>query len=155
MTLSVQQLSDRFEIQDLLVEYAHAIDSKNWPALDNVFSQDAWIDYTAMGGAKGNLTEIKEFLASAMPLFPSTQHLIANMQVRVDGDRGTGRIMCHNPQVMDVEGQRKIFFLGLWYLDEYVRTDAGWRICKRVEEGSWAYNLPQGLEAMLGPISAT
>ena len=79
MTLSVQQISDRCEIQDLLIDDARAIDSKNWAALDDVFSTDAWIDYSAMGGAKGNLAEIKEFLAAAMPMFPSTQHLIANM----------------------------------------------------------------------------
>jgi len=32
--------------------------------------------------------------------------------------------------------------LGLWYVDEYVRTKAGWRIRKRVEEKSWVFNTP-------------
>jgi 3-phenylpropionate/cinnamic acid dioxygenase small subunit len=152
MTMSAQEISDRFEIQDLLVDYAHAIDTKNWDALDEVFTEDAFIDYSAMGGAKGDLPSIKKFLADAMPMFPMTQHLVANMQVRLAGDRASGRIMCHNPQVMSVDGKLKIFFLGLWYVDEYVRTPEGWRIRKRVEERSWAYNLPQPLMPLLGEI---
>lgn len=152
MSLSPQEVADRFEIQDLLIDYAHAIDSKNWQALDVVFTPDAFIDYSAMGGAKGNLAEIKDFLAKAMPLFPHTQHLVANMQIRVEGDTGSGRIMCHNPQVMEIGGVKQIFFLGLWYLDKYVRTDKGWRISERVEEKGWAYNLPEGLKPLLGDI---
>ncbi len=151
MPLSLQEISDRFEIQDLLVDYAHAIDQKNWDALDDIFTEDAFIDYSVMGGAKGSLLEIKKFLAEAMPIFPHTQHLVANMQIRIDGDQGTGRIMCHNPQVMDVgEGKRHVFLLGLWYVDKYARTADGWRIKERVEEKCWGHNLPKGLEGLMG-----
>ncbi len=151
MTLSLQEISDRLEIQDLLADYAHAIDQKEWDALGDIFTEDAFIDYSVMGGAKGSLGEIKSFLAEAMPIFPHTQHLVANMQIRVDGDEGTGRIMCHNPQVMDVgEGKRHVFLLGLWYVDKYRRTSKGWRITERVEEKCWGYNLPKGLEGLQG-----
>jgi 3-phenylpropionate/cinnamic acid dioxygenase small subunit len=152
MPLSPQEVADRLEIQDLLVDYAHAIDSKQWDLLDDVFTPDAHIDYTAMGGAEGNLAEIKDFLAKAMPMFPQTQHLVANMQIRVHGDEATGRIMCHNPQVMELEGKKQIFFLGLWYLDKYVRTPKGWRICERIEQKGWAYHLPGALKPLLGDI---
>ena len=64
--LSTQEMSDRLEIQDLLVAYCTAIDGKNWDALDEIFTADAFIDYTAAGGAKGNLTETKAFLDKAM-----------------------------------------------------------------------------------------
>ena len=151
MTRSLQEVSDRFEVQDLLADYAHAIDQKNWDALDDIFTEDAFIDYSVMGGAKGSLPEIKKFLAEAMSIFPHTQHLVANMQIRLRGDEGTGRIMCHNPQVMNLgEGKRHVFVLGLWYLDEYVRTSKGWRIRRRVEEKSWGLNLPRGLEGLMG-----
>ncbi len=151
MTMSLQEVSDRFEVQDLLADYAHAIDQKNWDALDDIFTEDAFIDYSVMGGAKGSLPEIKKFLAEAMTIFPHTQHLVANMQIRLKGDEGSGRIMCHNPQVMNLgEGKRHVFVLGLWYLDEYVRTPKGWRIRRRVEEKSWGLNLPRGLEGLMG-----
>ena len=28
----------------------------------------------------------------------------------------------------------QIYFVGIWYVDEFVRTEQGWRMSKRVEE---------------------
>lgn len=144
MTLSLQEISDRLEIQDLLYRYAELIDGKRFQALrDEVFHPEAHIDYSAFGGSVGDREETIAFLEKAMPLFPNTQHLNANVQIRVDGDTGTGRVMCLNPQEMSLPGGgTQLFMLGLWYVDEYRRTDAGWRIYRRSEEKSWAFNTP-------------
>jgi hypothetical protein len=40
------------------------------------------------------------------------------------------------------DGKTHIFMCGLWYVDEYRRTDAGWRISRRVEEKSYVFNPP-------------
>ncbi len=143
MTLSVQEMSDRFEILDLVSNYCDIIDQGRFSELTDIFSQDAFIDYSAMGGAKGSLNEIITFLKNVMPMFLSTQHMISNQQIRIDGDTATGRIMCFNP--MEISGN-PVFFLGLWYIDEYRRTDEGWRITKRVEEKGYQYNTPEGME---------
>ena len=37
MTMSMQEISDRLEIQDLMLRYSYAIDSRDWDALDHVF----------------------------------------------------------------------------------------------------------------------
>ncbi len=146
MSWTLQQVSDRFDIENLLVEYCHIIDQQLIDRLDDIFSEDAFIDYTAMGGIAGNREEIKAFLKQALPAFGATQHMIANQQIRLDGDRATGRIMCFNPmQLGGGEQAAPVFFLGLWYVDEYVRTPAGWRISRRVEEKSWVFNAPQGM----------
>jgi hypothetical protein len=51
--------------------------------------------------------------------------------------------MCFNPQEISMpEGKTHIFMCGLWYVDEYTRTDAGWRISRRVEEKSYVFNMP-------------
>jgi len=143
MEWTLQRLADRFEIEDLLAEYCHIIDTKQFDRLDDIFADDAWIDYTAMGGIAGNCDQIKAFLKQAMPAFPNTQHMISNHQIKLSGDRASGRIMCFNPMQMDLGEQgRPVFFLGLWYVDEYVRTGHGWRIQRRVEEKSWAFNVP-------------
>ena len=148
MTLSLQEISDRLEIQDLIVEYADIIDSCEIDRLDNIFTPDAFIDYSAMGGETGNLEKIKDFLKSVIPIFKNTQHLISNYQIKVNGDAATGRIMCFNPMEIDDEASgNPVFFLGLWYVDEYVRTEAGWRIKSRVEEKSYQFNTPQSVNA--------
>lgn len=142
--LSIQEISDRLEIQDLLVAYATAVDSRDIEALDEVFVDDAAIDLTAFGGIAGTLTEMKQWLAQTLAQLPASQHLMANADIRVDGDRATGRIMCLNPIAIPADNDEPpIALLGMWYLDEYLRTPKGWRISRRGQERSWA----QGLSA--------
>ena len=148
MTLSLQEISDRLEIHDLIVEYADVIDTGEIDRLDDIFTQDAFIDYSVMGGEKGELEKIKDFLKAAMPIFKNTQHLISNYRIKISGDTATGRIMCFNPMEIDDEASgNPIFFLGLWYVDEYVRTSEGWRIKTRVEEKSYQFNAPKTIDA--------
>lgn len=141
--LSQQELSDRFDIQDLVYRYSDCIDQRNFDALVDVFSEDAHIDYSVFGGAVGNRTEIIAFLKQALTAFKAYQHLNANVQLWLDGDNATGRVMCFNPQELKLgKGKSQLFMLGLWYRDKYVRTPDGWRIQERVEEKSWTFNLP-------------
>ena len=101
--LSQQELSDRFELQDLVFRYADIIDKRQIDRLaDEVFSADAHIDYGAFGGSVGNVQETLAFLRESLTadVFPNTQHLNANVQITVNGDSATGRIMCFNPMNM-------------------------------------------------------
>jgi len=142
--LSGKEMSDRLEIQDLLAAYCHAIDSRDFDALDDIFTTDATIDYTEAGGAKGTLPEIKIYLAKALTPFASMQHMLGLPLVRLNGDTATVRTTTFNPMVIDHEGERKVFFVGLWYVDELIRTELGWRIRKRSEDVSYFHNLPEG-----------
>ena len=147
MTYDIEQIGAKLAIQDLCFRYAQIIDANEFDKLDEVFTEDAFIDYSAMGGSKGNLEETKQFLNSTLPvLFPNSQHLNANMQIELASEsnisEATGRIMCFNPMEMFIDGgpETKITFCGLWYLDKYRLTDSGWKIYERVEEKSWFYN---------------
>ncbi len=146
--LSLQEISDRLEIQDLLVRYSHAVDTMNWDLYEQVFTPDAFIDYTCFGGPKGNVKEIRAFLEMAMPNFKSFQHMIANTMLEfIDENTVKGRTICHNPMVMDAgNGKEHVFYCGLWYVDEIVRTDQGWKIKSRVEERSYTHNQPEAFE---------
>ena len=147
MTMSIEEISDRLEIQDLLTAYSHAIDTRDWDALDDVFTPDARVDYSAMGGSDGDLATTKQFLADAMVMFAGFQHMVATSKVTIDGDTAEGRTICHNPMVIDKgDGETHVFFCGLWYRDSFVRTDAGWRIKERVEEKCFFHNLPPGFQ---------
>ncbi len=144
--LSLQEISDRLEIQDLCYRYAELIDGKQFEALaSDVFTADAHIDYSVFGGSVGGVADTIAFLQQALTdsAFPAHQHLNANIQVSVSGDEGSGRVMCFNPQEMRLpDGKSQLFMLGLWYVDSYRRTEAGWRISSRVEERSWVFNTP-------------
>jgi len=143
--LTHQEMSDRLELQDLLVDYCHAIDFRDWDALDDVFTSDAIIDYTELGGSRGNLAETKAFLAQTMPMFESFQHMISTSKITITGDTAEGRTILHNPMVLPAHGEGAkphVFFCGLWYHDTFVRTPAGWRISGRHEEKSYTFNAP-------------
>jgi len=148
--LSLQEISDRFEIQDLVYHYADLIDRRDIERLrTEVFTTDAHIDYSAMGGSVGGLEDTLAFLESALTveLFPNSQHLNANVQVTIEGDAASGRVMCLNPMEMSMpDGGTQTYFLGLWYLDEYRRTQQGWRICRREEIKSWVFNTPDFMD---------
>jgi hypothetical protein len=143
MTKSLQELSDRLEIQDLQAAYSHAIDTRDFDALDRVFTADAWIDYTAFGGPAGDLASTKKFLAGALAMFGGFQHMVATSQVKLSGQRATAKTICWNPMVVRKPGgEEHVFFCGLWYHDEFLRTLDGWRITKRSEERCFTHNMP-------------
>jgi hypothetical protein len=130
--LSLEEISDRLEIQQLLVAYSTAIDNRKFDALDQVFTPDAYIDYRAMGGVDGQFPEVKKWLSEVLPNFPAYSHLLGNFDVRVAGDTAASRTLCFNPMVLGGENQQ-VLFCGLWYDDEFVRTPEGWRMTRRVE----------------------
>ena len=130
--LSLEEISDRFEIQQLLIDYSTAIDKRRFDDLDQVFTPDAYIDYTAMGGIDGSFPEVKAWLAQVLPNFPAYAHMLGNFDVRINGDTASSRSICFNPMVLGGD-QSQILFCGLWYDDEFIRTPEGWRMSRRVE----------------------
>jgi hypothetical protein len=137
-----QELSDRLDIQDLVTAYSYAIDFHEWNDLDDIFTADATLDFTATGGESGDLTTMKDWLARTLTMFAGHQHLVATSSVTLDGDCATGRSVCHNPMYLDVDGRRQVLFVGLWYEDEFVRTTLGWRIRSRRQRIGYMHNLP-------------
>jgi hypothetical protein len=130
--LSLEEISDRFEIQQLLIDYSTAIDKRRFDDLDLVFTPDAYIDYRAMGGVDGSFPEVKAWLAQVLPNFPVYAHMLGNFDVRIDGDTASSRTICFNPMVLGGD-RNQILFCGLWYDDEFIRTPEGWRMSRRVE----------------------
>jgi hypothetical protein len=149
MPLSLQEMSERFEIQDLLVGYCYAVDDGDYDALDAFFTADAEIDYSEMVGVKGSLTEIKAFLRASLGAVPVVQHAVLTTQYKIDGDTAETRTVCHNPMVVPGDdGEPQTIFFGLWYLHDFRRTPEGWRISRLYEKKCYNHNLPEHVKAM-------
>ncbi len=138
---SQQELSDRLELQDLITAYSYAIDFHRFDDLDDIFVPEATLDFTATGGIRATLPEIKAWLATVLPNFAGHQHLVATSQVTIDGDTATARTICHNPMWF-ADAALPPLFVGLWYLDEFARTGAGWQITQRVQQQGYLHGLP-------------
>src|SRR5579875_1638279 len=130
--LSLSEISDRLEIQQLLADYCAAIDTRRFDDLDRVFTTDAYIDYRAMGGIDGRYPEVKAWLAQVLPAFANYAHMLGLPTIELAGDTATARTFCFNPMVFGGDTPATML-LGLWYDDEFVRTAAGWRMSRRAE----------------------
>jgi SnoaL-like domain len=139
VTYTPGQLADRTEIHDLIVRYGWAIDTRDWSLLDTCFTEDAYVDYSSNpGGIEGPYREVRGWLEQTLAAFAVMQHLMVNIDIRVDGDRATARTMVVNPMGAKTrEGPPHFFYLGGRYDDDIVRTTDGWRIAKRVETLLW------------------
>ncbi len=135
--MTPDEMSDRMEIDDLLTRYATGLDQRDWDLWQSCFTSDALIDYTASGGIRGRLPEVRSWLESVMPMFRAFQHLVTNREVSIDGDVATSRAAFFNPMVVGGEAA-SLFFEGGYYCDRLVRTDQGWRIAERVEESVYS-----------------
>jgi hypothetical protein len=129
--MTLAEISDRLEIQQLVVDYATAIDQRKFDDLDAIFTSDAYIDYRVMGGIDGVFPAVKAWLAEVLPDFPAYYHLVGNFDITVTGDTAIGRTMCFNPMKLNNDGP--ILLCALWYDDEFIRTGQGWRMTRRVE----------------------
>lgn len=139
--MDLQEISDRLEIQELFARYSHAIDTMDWDLLDDVFTADAHIDYSTMGGIAGTLADQKAFLEANLPAIfqQGYQHMVSNTLFEIDGDTARTRTLCFNPMV--IKDEKHVLFCGLWYRDVLVRVDGRWRIKERVEDRGWSLDL--------------
>jgi hypothetical protein len=148
---TLQELSDRLEIQDKITAYAYAVDFHRWGELDAIFTDDALLDFTASGGEKGDLATIKAFFDRALTMFEGHQHLMGNTAVTLNGDSATSQTLCHNPMYFKgtggtggaegTDGEQRVLFVGIWYHDTWVRTADGWRISRRVQQKGYLHAL--------------
>ncbi len=136
--LDLPTVSDRLEIDDLLTRYTFAIDAGDWDRLDEVFTPDAHIDYTASGGIAGAIPEVKAWLAEMLPMFSALHHVICQKEVVLDGDTARVRAYFLNPmQIAQPDGGTWQMDLGGAYVHHLVRTEHGWRSRELVEELIW------------------
>ncbi len=149
--LTLEQISDRMELERLVIDYANAIDERAFDHLDQVFTAEAYIDYRPMGGIDGPYPKVKAWLPQALASFPSFMHFVGNLTFDIQGNEATGKVACFNPMVISKpDGGTETMFFGLWYLDRYRRTAQGWRICERIEKPCYDFNVPEWLKTAVG-----
>ena len=137
--MELQEISDRLEIEGVIVRYTRGIDTGEWDLLDSVFTPDAEIDYTESGGIADTYPAVKPWLAEVLPaFFPKRMHSLHQVDVRVDGDEATATAYFHNPMPMDDgNGGEKVVEFGGLYHHTLVRTPDGWRSRRLHEEIVW------------------
>lgn len=133
----LQYLFDRAQIIDLLTRFAVSIDTRDWARFRSCFADEVEFDYPA---SIGNVTLSADSLLQIAPRFfahlDATQHLSANHQVEIEGDRAVCLSTLHASHYLDAcpggSIQRQIGY----YRTVLKRLD-GWRIVQSEQRVSW------------------
>ncbi|MGH3757470.1 nuclear transport factor 2 family protein [Actinophytocola sp.] len=124
---SAQRVLDWIELHDLMSRYVHLVDHSAWDRLDEVFTDDAVVDYRNFAPYIPRL----EGLAAIQDYFGSMEQPIAhhtvNSLITAAEDRDLRRI---TSKIVLVMRDRQIY-VGE-YRDRVARTDRGWRFTERL-----------------------
>jgi ketosteroid isomerase-like protein len=143
MAYSLQDLSDREEIRELLVEWARSVDRNDFDAFDRCYTDDVTIDFRQIGYQGDTGAGHREFLEQSAPFFARMQHHITNLTFHEMTDT-TARTSCMT-YAATVMHDGTVFFIGAWYHDELRKTVDGWRISARVAAKVYDHNTPADL----------
>jgi SnoaL-like domain len=130
-------LQDRAEIDDLLARYCMALDTKNWDEFPNILTEDVSWDYSAeFGTAFHGFEEVVSGIRTSIEPHPASMHVPLMTRVWSTGpDTAEGFSHVLSKSVLDgaqlPATDQTTFEVYCSWLDEYVRTPAGWRISKR------------------------
>jgi hypothetical protein len=125
-------VSDAVEIERIIHQYGYVVDDRDWDRLGEIFSPDGSFEVEGTDRAHHGLPAIDAFMRS----FPHPlAHYSTNVLVDVveGADTATARVKVWAPRA---DGTALIGK----YLDDLVRTDAGWRFRRRhvvVTERRW------------------
>ena len=136
---------DRFAIIATLDRYSECLDTRDWPGLADVFTEDVeidWVEWKQQSLAEAT-TSIRSYLDGCGP----SQHLLGNYRIELDGDRATSKCYCRVMHMGKGAHEGKTYETWIEYADELVRTEAGWRSRKRVARAQ----MHQGDPSLLGP----
>lgn len=129
---ALQRLLDESEIRALSATYMRGLDRLDPALVRSVFADDATTHY---GSFRGNADEMPEMAMRALGAYRTTQHLLGQINLGIDGDAATGEVYFqafHQHATEDFDR----FICGR-YVDRYARRDGSWLITHRTEVVDW------------------
>ncbi len=131
------ELEDKLAITDLLYQYATGLDSRDWDLLRECFTEDGVADFLEFGGVNEGQDAIVELCSGVLSGLDSSQHLIGNPRVTVDGDRAEAVCYFQAQHVFVSPAGGSTYLVGGRYEDRLRRCADGWRIEHRTLHCSW------------------
>ncbi len=138
---TVQLLSDKAALSDILNDYAAGVDLRDWPLFRSCFTDDLEADFA--GVLPGNVCHgADKWVAAAVKLIEpltATQHIITNHSHDIEGDTAKSRAYLQAQHMhRDADGKERHYLIGGYYTYDMVRTDEGWKIKKYRLTQTWS-----------------
>jgi hypothetical protein len=124
----LKSLLDRQAIVEVFNRYATGIDSRDHDLYGQCFTEELEVE---IAGMPEGVRPAKDWVDRAIEVvgaYQTTQHLIANHVIALDGDRATG-VAYLQAQHFNTEPGKSLL-VGGYYSNDFSRTESGWRISK-------------------------
>jgi ketosteroid isomerase-like protein len=141
MAFSLQTLSDREEIRDLINRWGLAVDVGDFDMFEACYTEDVTLDFREIGYQGTTGPGHREFLEKSAPHFKGMHHALSNT-IFSELTAGTARTRTLVFAATVTPGDA-VFFIGAWYHDALRKTADGWRISHRRAERVYRHNLPE------------
>lgn len=132
VALSLQEMSDRLEIQRNVWDYSNAIDLRAWHLLDQVLADDAEL---FLGGQARGKADAVGWLRQRFtrPDLHGYVHMMVQSRITLMGDAADSLTRCLNPVERVLPDQRHVAHYDFHCFHfQHVRTPQGWRIRRRL-----------------------
>jgi 3-phenylpropionate/cinnamic acid dioxygenase small subunit len=136
----LQLLYDRMEIIDTINRYATSVDTRDWDLFLTCYTDEMNADMVSIGFSEPMDMPAKEFLEiikGAVDPFESTQHIISNHVIDIDGDNATCVCYLQAQHFRQDDTGAYALLIGGYYANNLIRTPAGWRINKYKVVKTW------------------
>jgi ketosteroid isomerase-like protein len=130
-------LVDRAQISDLLVEFARALDERDWAAYAATYTHDGVLERPGMFRFEGR-TALRAGVEDGLGRFAGTWHLSANHAIELDGDEARTRSYLHGICLVAPASPERHVDAGGWYDCALRRTAEGWRLATVQLNENWA-----------------
>jgi hypothetical protein len=141
MPYSLEELSDRLEINETIIRYVHALDDHEIDVLDTVIAPDCKFDFSSVSGPCGSWAELKPTLfANLRSTTTHDMHFFGMSRITfLDPERSRAMVKSKviNPLGAIHDGRQVFFQTHGTYDDLFVRLPEGWRIKERTWNYGW------------------
>jgi hypothetical protein len=146
----VQKLLDVHQIQQVLVKYTIAIDTKDFDLLETCFSNNAELHLAGLGTL--TVKAYRNICEQNLPSLNATQHHCGIPAIDINGDSAHSRCYFMAQHARNSLGEKPLMMIGGWYDDQFIRVGDNWRIKTRTGTAAWyegngdvlGYPVPQG-----------
>jgi hypothetical protein len=141
----LSSLLDRAAISDVVHAYATGLDRRDWKLFRSIFTDKIEMNFRSVGLRVGSY-DADEWVRDAARLFAgfkATQHTSTNHVHDLRGDVATcvsnmqaEHFIAREPDDELEEGADR-WTIGGYYINELVRTTAGWKLCEVTLNVTW------------------
>lgn len=132
----LRRFADQWACQKIHEKYWYAEAKRDVDMICSVFTEDA--RYGKNTGMSEIRAQVEVYMSHMGPIMENYHVLPIAVDIQVDGDRAQGEIrgVAFNP-FRKRDGSQRVLVVGVGYLNDFVRTEAGWRISamRGIEKG--------------------